>query len=153
MIDDRTLISDLAAVITSADYFARWSHRELYHYQGGVYRPGGDWFVRRRVKQLLCEFRKVDRWQRRLADEVIEFILLDAPVLPLAPPTDILNLENGLFHIWDQLLRPHSPAFLSTIRIPVTIVRPPPAPRSKHSWTKSCLQTAGTWYGRFWEIW
>src|SRR5579863_572202 len=119
MIDDRTLISDLAAVITSADYFARWSHRELYHYQGGVYRPGGDWFVRRRVKQLLCEFRKVDRWQRRLADEVIEFILLDAPVLPLAPPTDILNLENGLFHIWDQLLRPHSPAFLSTIRIPV----------------------------------
>jgi len=85
MIEDRTLIADLAAVITAADYFARWGNRELYHYFGGVYRAGGEWFVRQRTKQPLSEFRKVDRWNRRLADEVIEFILLDAPALPLAP--------------------------------------------------------------------
>ncbi len=119
MIDDRTLISDLAAIITAADHFTRWGNRELYHYAGGVYRAGGEWFVRQRIKQLLGEFRKLDRWHRRLADEVIEFILLHAPALPVTPSTDVLNLENGLFHIWDQQLRPHSPAFLSAIRIPV----------------------------------
>ncbi|HLY17111.1 MAG TPA: phage/plasmid primase, P4 family [Bryobacteraceae bacterium] len=119
MIDDRTLISDLAGVIAAADHFARWGSRELYRYQGGVFRAGGEWFVRQRVKHLLGEFHKLDRWHRRLADEVIEFLLLDAPELPLIPPAEVLNLENGLFHIWDQRLRPHSPAFLSTIRIPV----------------------------------
>jgi phage/plasmid-associated DNA primase len=118
VIRDKTLVADLAALITMHDSFARDVSGKLFRYQGGVY-VDGEFFLRQRVKHLLVEFQKSGRWTRKLADEVREFLLLDAPEVLTRPSPDILNLENGLLDIQAMELRPHSPAFRSTLRIPV----------------------------------
>ncbi|MCE5311023.1 MAG: phage/plasmid primase, P4 family [Acidobacteriales bacterium] len=119
MLNDRTLIRDLAGLITSADYFGRDSTDRLLHYRNGVYTVDAELFLRQRVKHLLLQFGKAERWSRRWAEEVMEFILLDAPELPATPSLDWLNIENGMLHLWTGQLQPHSPQFLSTTRIPI----------------------------------
>jgi len=51
----------------------------------------GEFFLRQRVKHLLVEFQKSGKWTRRLADEVREFLLLDAPEVLTRPSPDILR--------------------------------------------------------------
>jgi P4 family phage/plasmid primase-like protien len=75
--------------------------------------------IRQRVKHLLLELRKAEKWTRKLAREVTEFILLDTPELEATPSSDFINLENGILNVWTGELLPHSPKVLSTIRIPI----------------------------------
>jgi P4 family phage/plasmid primase-like protien len=119
LIDDRMLVRDLSNLILSRDFFARTAAGEIFLYEKGVYAPGGEFFIRQRVKRLLLEHWKADRWNRRLAQEVAEFILLDIPELDPTPSCSLVNLENGLLDIYTGELVPHSPAQLSTIRIPI----------------------------------
>ena len=118
MIHDRTLVADLAALTTMRDSFARDPAGKLFRYHDGVY-VDGEFFLRQRVKHLLVAFQKAGKWTRKLADEVREFILLDAPEILTRPSPDILNLRNGLLDIWTKELHAHSPQLRSTIRIPV----------------------------------
>ena len=119
LIDDRMLVRDLANLILSQDCFARSAAGEIFHYRKGVYALNGEFFIRQRVKRLMLEHWKADRWNRRLAQEVAEFILLDAPELDPTPSYSVINLENGLLDIWTGELVPHTPEHLSTIRIPI----------------------------------
>lgn len=119
MVNERTLIKDVAGLITGGDHFARDGEQTLFRYLDGVYVAGAEFFVRQRVKQILLEARIAERWSRNLAHEVIEFILLDAPELDARPSTTLVNVQNGLLDIWTGELLPHSPAFLSTIRVPI----------------------------------
>src|ERR1700688_4578439 len=119
LINDRMLVRDLANLIVSQDFFARTAAGEIFHYENGVYAPGGEFFIRQRVKRLLLEHWKADRWNRRLAQEVVEFILLDTPELDPTPSCGLVNVENGLLDIWTGELIPHSPELRSTIRIPI----------------------------------
>jgi putative DNA primase/helicase len=84
-----------------------------------VYAPGGEFLIRQQVKSLLLRFGKAERWTSALGRELIEFILLDAPELEPEPPADLINLENGILNLWTGQLQPHSPRFLSPIRIPI----------------------------------
>ncbi len=118
MISDKTLVADLAALITKRDSFARDASGRLFRYHAGVY-VDGEFFLRQQVKSVLVEFQKAGRWARKLADEVKEFILLDAAEVLTRPSPDILNLENGLLYIQTMEFRPHSPQFRSTLRIPI----------------------------------
>jgi len=117
--DNRMLVRDLATLILSQDFFARTAAGEIFHYEKGVYVPGGEFFIRQRVKRLLLEHWKADRWNRRLAQEVVEFILLDTPELDPTPSCSLVNVENGLLDIWTGELIPHFPSLRSTIRIPI----------------------------------
>jgi putative DNA primase/helicase len=119
LIDDRMLVRDLANLIVAREFFARTAAGEIFHYEKGVYAPRGEFFIRQRVKRLLLEHWKADRWNRRLAQEVVEFILLDTPELDPTPSCSLVNLENGLLDIWTGELVPHTPQHLSTIRIPI----------------------------------
>jgi phage/plasmid-associated DNA primase len=58
-------------------------------------------------------------WSRALSNEIVEFITLDVPELPDRPSTELINLENGLLKVRTYELIPHSPEFLSTVRIPM----------------------------------
>jgi len=91
----------------------------MFRYERGVYAPGGEFFIRQRVKHLLLERHKAEKWTRRLAREVTEFILLDTPELDATPSLDFINLENGVLDIWTGELLCHSPTLLSTLRIPI----------------------------------
>jgi len=128
-VSDRTLIRDLAWLILSSDCFARSPAGEIFRYEKGVYAPGGEFFIRQRVKHLLLELRKAEKWTRKLAREVTEFILLDTPELETSPSSDFINLENGILDVWSGELLPHSPKVLSTIRIPIAFDAQASCPR------------------------
>jgi putative DNA primase/helicase len=122
-VNPRTLVRDLAGAITTKDYFARNRSGLLYVYRDGVYRPDGEMFVRQRIKHLLLEYDCSELWSRALTREIIEFITIDVPELPERPSTLLINLENGLLKVGTCDLFPHSPEFLSTIRIPIVFDR------------------------------
>ena len=75
-VSDRTLVRDLASLIVTSDFFARSLAGEIFRYDRGVYVPGGEFFIKQRVKHLLVDRHKTEKWTRRLAHEVTEFILL-----------------------------------------------------------------------------
>jgi len=107
--------ADIATKILTRDHFAQDAGREVYVFSGGVYEPEADEHIRRRVKALVPgRF-----WSSHLANEVIEYIRVDAPHLWFRPPLETLNVLNGLLDIKTRQLREHSPSFLSPIQIPV----------------------------------
>jgi len=71
----------LADAICKDNHFALDAGGKLYRFTGGVYRAKGEQFVKRRVKRLLHEWEMTEKWSRRLADEVVEYIGVDAPEL------------------------------------------------------------------------
>jgi len=89
----------------------------LYHWRDGVYRPDGNNWVKRQVKAILKARDK--GWYSRLAEEVAEYIRIDAPELWEQPPQDTINVANGLVDLASGELRPHSPAYLSPVQLPV----------------------------------
>jgi hypothetical protein len=115
----RTLVRDLAAAITAKDYFARHGSGLLYVYRDGVYQRSGEIWIRQQVKHLLLDHDCPEMWSRALSKKVVEFIALDVPDLPTRPSTELINLENGLLRARTRELLPHSPEWLSTVRIPI----------------------------------
>jgi len=120
VLSDKTIIRDLAHVILAHDHFARDAAGRLFRYDGGVYAENAELYVKRQVKQLTVKFGNAGRWNRTLAHEVIEYIALDAPALVERPDPDRMNLVNGILDVPTGELAPHSPAFLSPVRIPIT---------------------------------
>ena len=101
-------------------HFAQDAGGKLFVYQDGVYRPGGEEFVRRRVKAILEDWNLAHEWSKHLGNEVVEYIRVDSPQLWERPPADVVNVINGLLNVDGRELIPHTTAFLSPIRIPVT---------------------------------
>ena len=99
--------------------FARDPGGRLYHFEDGVYRPTGERFVQRRVKELCTEWKKTKGWSPELATRVHEWIVVDAPELWERPPLDFLNCRNGLLEVGTRTLYPHSPEHLSPVQIAV----------------------------------
>jgi putative DNA primase/helicase len=109
----------MAELIGEVHHFARDAAGRLFLYHDGVYGPGGEFFIRQQVKRLLLLFDKAHLWCSSLGRELVEFILLDTPELAPAPPTEEINLANGILNLSTGTLRPHSPQFLSPIQLPV----------------------------------
>lgn len=118
--DDRGVIRRLAEAISAGDRFAQDAGGRLYRYAGGVYRPDGAETVKRLVKVLLEAWAEDKRWTGHRADDVVEYIRLDAPALWECPPLDVVNVRNGLLNVVTRELVPHSPDHLSPIQLPVT---------------------------------
>jgi putative DNA primase/helicase len=112
-------ISRVAQAIAGADRFARDASGELYVFRSGFYQPTGDQYIKRRVKELAIRWRSQEHWSSYLAREVSEYIRADARELWPAPPTDLVNVENGLLDVTTLELRPHSPNHLTSIQLPV----------------------------------
>ena len=120
MDEDAGLTKALATAITATDSFARDMGSLLYHWEGGVYRPTGQRFVERRVKELCEAWEKTKTWCPELATRVCEWLLVDAPELWECPPLDTLNCRNGLLDIPTRNLRNHSPEHLSPVQVAVS---------------------------------
>lgn len=85
----------------------------VYAYQGGAYRAGED-LLRRQISEELG-----DDWTRSRRDETMAHLRDNAQPLDERPPTDRLNLLNGVLLLADRTLRPHDPKLLSPIQLPV----------------------------------
>jgi putative DNA primase/helicase len=117
--DDPGLTKRLADAITATDHFAQDVGGQLCRYHAGVYRPKGAAYVKQRVKGLLHDWRLTARWSSHLADEVVEYLRVDAPELWERPPLAVLNVRNGLLDVATSTLQPHDPAHLSAVQLPV----------------------------------
>jgi putative DNA primase/helicase len=131
LLSDKTLIRDLAQVILAHDHFARDAAGRLFRYDAGVYIENAELYVKRQVKELTVKFGNPGRWNRTLAQEVIEYISLDASALLERPDLDRINVRNGILDIRTGELAPHSPAFLSSVRIPINYDRTASCPAIK----------------------
>jgi hypothetical protein len=64
-----------------------------------LYSAAGELYVKRQVKQLTVKFGNAGSWNRTLAQEVIEYIALDAPDLHDRPDPDRINLTTGILDV------------------------------------------------------
>jgi putative DNA primase/helicase len=108
-----------AEALTVCDHFAKDVGGLLYLYQGGVYKPNGESFVKRRIKQLMGAWDNQADWSSDIATEVTEFLRVDASELWQMSPADVINVANGLLNTRTRMLETHSPAFLSSVQLSV----------------------------------
>jgi P4 family phage/plasmid primase-like protien len=116
---DSGVVPKVTAQICEEEHFAQDVGMKLYRFEHGVYRPKAEEFVRRQVKRVLQDWGKASLWSPTLAEQVIEYIRVDSPVLWETPPSDVLNVRNGLLDIASRQLKPHQPTFLSPVQLPV----------------------------------
>src|SRR5207249_3904171 len=67
---DGGTIKKLADQICAVENFAQDAGGKLYRFAHGVYKPGGEELVRRRVKALLNEWEATEEWSRALGENV-----------------------------------------------------------------------------------
>ncbi len=117
----RGLTRDIADSIVSEYHFARDVGGRLYIFEAGTYEHRGEFHIKRKVKHWLRAHNREADWERRLGEEVLEYIRLDTPELLIGhePPCDLLNVRNGLLDLSTGELRPHTPEFLYPVQIPV----------------------------------
>ena len=118
--EDCGLTKSLADQIQRDSFFAKDEGNRLYVFDNGVYRPTGEEFVRRRVKQILIASGHTKKWSTHQASEVVEFVRVDVPELWERPSLDTINVLNGLLDWKTGELRPHDHHHLSLVQIPVT---------------------------------
>jgi putative DNA primase/helicase len=123
-----------AALANAGDFFAKDDGEELYFFENGVYRPRGDVYVRRRVKEQHVVEAQGGRWRQAAANETVGWLLADAPQLLKRPPTEFLNLPNGMLEVETRKLRPHDPSFLSPVQLGCEFNPKATCPR----WDKFC---------------
>ena len=88
--------------------------RQLWRYEGGVYRAGGDDWAKQRTRQIVGE-----RFRRNHLEEVNAWLRARIPSLGHAPPREFINCANGLLDWKTGVLHDHSPDVLTTNQIPV----------------------------------
>jgi P4 family phage/plasmid primase-like protien len=109
----------LADAILEDAHFAQDAGGKLYRFSGGAYRQHAERYVRRRVKEILEGQASSDKWSSHRANEVVEYIRADAPELWEKPPTDRVNVANGILHLKSRKLQSHTPDYLSSVQLPV----------------------------------
>jgi putative DNA primase/helicase len=118
-IEHQGLIKTLADEIHKTDRFAQDAGGKLYRYSHGVYTPHGRAYVKRQVKALLEKWDLADHWSSHGAEEIVEYICVDASTLWDSPPPNVINLKNGLLDLDTGELLDHSPGHLSSVQLPV----------------------------------
>ncbi len=111
------LVQEIEKAIRTDHHFARDEGDLLYHFEEGVYKPKGEKFIRRAVKEYCEKHGKTKSWSPELADKVAKYMTVDAPELWDRPRLDVLNVRNGLLEVSTRALGPHSPDFLSPVQI------------------------------------
>jgi putative DNA primase/helicase len=116
---DKGLTKILADEILRTDQFAKDAGDLLYVFDGGCYRPHGEARIARQVKRLLELNGDTAKWSSHRAREVSEFLRVDAPDLWERPPSNVLNLANGLLDISTGILAGHASTHLSPVQLPI----------------------------------
>ena len=112
-------IKTLADEILTSDHFAQDAGRKLYRFHEGCYKADGAAYVKHRVKGLLQEWGQSAKWSSHRAEEVVEYLRVDAPFLWACPPLHRINVKNGLLDLETLELLEHSPDHLSSVQLPV----------------------------------
>ncbi|MCM1987779.1 phage/plasmid primase, P4 family [Methanococcoides seepicolus] len=114
---NRFIVKSLAEQILEENKFFTLADTEvIYHYENGIYIEGGKELI-----DLIAQRRLGDYSANRHLREVLSYIKRETRVNRESINQDehIINLNNGLYDLKTNTFKPHSPAVLSTTRIPV----------------------------------
>lgn len=100
-------------------HFAQDVGKQLYVFRNGTYEADGVEAVCVVVKELLLERNQSEKWSVQLGTSTAEYIRLGSRRLWDTPTLDTINFQNGLLDVASRTLRPHDPAYLSSVQIPV----------------------------------
>lgn len=107
----RFYATKLAAVIEDETPIAAAPDGTLYWYRDGVYLPGAEGKIRRRIQTVLG-----DEWTSRAEGEVLSYLSSARELIPF-PSRDNINTLNGVFNLESGKLEPHSPEDRTPVQI------------------------------------
>jgi P4 family phage/plasmid primase-like protien len=97
-----------------------WNEGERLHiFAGGAYREPGLQLIRETGQRLMRQWGVEKQWNKGLADQTHEWVLLQSRRLWERPPDDRICLLNGIYNLNTHRLEPHTPDWLSPIQLPV----------------------------------
>nr|WP_321496613.1 phage/plasmid primase, P4 family [uncultured Methanolobus sp.] len=114
----RFIVKSLADELLNENHFITLSDTgAIYHYDDGVYKEGGKHLIQKIALHKLGDYSS-----KHYLNEVTSYIQIKTRVdrESLNQDRHLINLENGLYDISTGTFKPHIPAVLSTVRIPVT---------------------------------
>lgn len=109
----------LAKLLLNADnrdYIVLEDNQEIYVYNGSYYEPIGKGILEQRVNYYLD-----DKTTKHRKQEVIDFIKNQEYVKreDLNPPTNLINVKNGIYNIDTGEIEPHTPDYYFLSEIPI----------------------------------
>lgn len=117
---DMKIVAKVAELIRHHLNLATDRAGRLYWYSNGVYVEDGERAIAEMYQRILQERDQITDWRANMQDNVIKFVMPQAPFVQDKPKLHLLNLNNGVYD-WDSaMFLPHSPEYLTTIRIPIT---------------------------------
>ncbi|HET6589367.1 MAG TPA: phage/plasmid primase, P4 family [Candidatus Nitrosocosmicus sp.] len=114
----KNLIERTTERILESNHFLTFEEsRDIYHYKNGVYVHGGDILIEKEAEKI-CGYEISNKHITEIKGHVARRTYhkreeLDADL-------NIINLQNGLYHIDKNVLLPHSPDYLSINQKPIT---------------------------------
>ena len=128
----------VAGEITETDHFAKDEGGRLYIYRGGVYEPGGEKHIERRIAEILWQRGRRDLWSTYRQREVIDYIRVTAArELRTKPYLNWVNLKNGIYDLDAGELHEHAPGYLYPVQLPVEYDPEADCPQTRRFWETS----------------
>jgi putative DNA primase/helicase len=103
-----------------ADYLrdnfrAFYATEQYYYYKNGVYIPRDDKDAKATVRTYL---NPRDVTMNQINDVEMQWqLIIRKPVQEINSNKFIINTQNGLYNVFDDVLRPHNPKYLSTVQM------------------------------------
>ena len=116
---EKGLTKNYADALLKDHFFPKDVSDRLYNYRSSCYRAHGENAIKRLYQAMLEELGRTKHWNVRRRTEIIEYIRDQAPVLWERPPSDVINVENGLLNAMTRDLQPHTPDHLSIVHLPI----------------------------------
>ncbi|KKH92878.1 hypothetical protein EO95_09375 [Methanosarcina sp. 1.H.T.1A.1] len=103
-------------IMTKYNFLTFDDSKEIYCYENGVYRLGGENLI---IKVAQAKLGNYSTRSRR--DETLSFIKVETLTNRALVDKErhIINLKNGLYDLNEDKFKPHTPSLLSTVQIPV----------------------------------
>ncbi len=115
--EGKFIAKSLADEIMTEYYFLTFDdNKEVYYYENGVYKTGGENLIIRVAQEKLGNYSIKNRRY-----ETLSFIKVETLINRNSVDKDlnIINLKNGLYDLKEDKFKPHTPSLLSTVQIPV----------------------------------
>ena len=116
-VDKKLLIEDLKREFTFKSVFG-FIRDDILVYENGVYSSNGEKLIREECETRVPPPYLTTQMCHEIRDRIAGTTFADRE--RFNTEKYIINLENGLLDVKTRELLPHTPAFLSTVRIPVT---------------------------------
>ena len=99
--NDKGLIKEMVDRLLANHFFAKDPGNLLYHFEAGCYWPKGEEFVSAQFQKILEQDKRTKQWSTHRGRELTAYLTVQAPTLWETPPSEIINLRNGLHRVHD----------------------------------------------------